>query len=709
MLKAEVTPLLLYKSQQDKACENWVEATLSRMSLKEKVGQLFIYTIAPVNNRKNLALLREVTHTYKVGALLFAGGALENQALLTNYAQKEAKIPLMITFDGEWGLAMRLKNTPDFPKNMVLGCIQDDRLIYRYGQEVARECKELGVDVNFAPVADVNINPNNPVINVRSFGENPNNVANKVIAYASGLESEGVLSVAKHFPGHGDTDTDSHLALPVLPFTRERLDSVELYPFKQAIRAGVSGIMVGHLQVPVLDHDNEFPSSLSRNIVYGLLREELRFKGLVFTDALAMKGVSKTENVCVRALKAGNDMVLTPRNIKEEMNSVMEALKSGTLTQESIENKCRKVLMYKYALGIQRKRTIRMSGLERRINTPEAEKLIRELRLAAVTVVENKKKVLPLHQDKSALAVVSIGDTKADSAFIRGLEKYAVIDHYHLTEELSDSARQVLKQTLAMHKRVVVSITTTNVRAFDSFLAELSTAVSTIYTFFTPVAVMDKLKMPLSLASAVVLSHSGETEVLAHTANALFGKVSVDGRLSVSVQGLYKENDGVTITPNTPHYYDPEEYGMHAEVLSRIDSIVYEGIAKGAFPGCQVVILKDGKPVYDRCFGTLTYEDKNRKVKSTDLYDLASLSKTTGTLLAVMKLYDQGRFSLTDKVSQYLPFLRGTNKENITISELLFHQSGLPPSLPFYREALDPTSYKGKKLTCSSLKYKDGM
>ncbi|MEG2574189.1 MAG: serine hydrolase domain-containing protein, partial [Bacteroides sp.] len=213
----------------------------------------------------------------------------------------------------------------------------------------------------------------------------------------------------------------------------------------------------------------------------------------------------------------------------------------------------------------------------------------------------------------------------------------------------------------------------------------------------------------LSLASAVVLSHSGETEVLAHTANALFGKVSVDGRLSVSVQGLYKENDGVTITPNTPHYYDPEEYGMRAEVLSRIDSIVYEGIAKGAFPGCQVVILKDGKPVYDRCFGTLTYEDKNRKVKSTDLYDLASLSKTTGTLLAVMKLYDQGRFSLTDKVSQYLPFLRGTNKENITISELLFHQSGLPPSLPFYREALDPTSYKGKKLTCSSLKYKDGM
>ena len=233
---AAVEPQLVYKALQDKDCRHWVDSVMDRLSFKEKVGQLFIYTIAPVDTKRNLELLREAVDTYKVGGLLFSGGKLQNQVNLTNRAQRQAKVPVMITFDGEWGLAMRLRGTPVFPRNMVLGCIQDNRLIHAYGREVARQCKQIGAQVNFAPVADVNINPKNPVINTRSFGENPIQVADKVIAYASGLEEGGVLSVCKHFPGHGDTDIDSHKALPVLPFTRERLDSVELYPFKRAIR-----------------------------------------------------------------------------------------------------------------------------------------------------------------------------------------------------------------------------------------------------------------------------------------------------------------------------------------------------------------------------------------------------------------------------------------------------------------------------------------
>ncbi len=231
---ASVEPLLLYKAQQDKNCRHWVDSVMDKLSFKEKVGQLFIYTIAPVNTKRNLELLREAIDTYKVGGLLFSGGKMQNQVELTNRAQRQAKVPVMITFDGEWGLAMRLRGTPVFPRNMVLGCIRDNRLIYEYGREVARQCRQIGVQVNFAPVADVNINPKNPVINTRSFGEDPIQVADKVIAYASGLEGGGVLSVCKHFPGHGDTDVDSHKALPVLPFTRERLDSVELYPFKRS-------------------------------------------------------------------------------------------------------------------------------------------------------------------------------------------------------------------------------------------------------------------------------------------------------------------------------------------------------------------------------------------------------------------------------------------------------------------------------------------
>ena len=268
-----VEPLLVRPVQDDMQCRLWVDSVLDRLSLKERVGQLFIYTIAPHQDKSNRELLRKVIEDYKVGGLLFSGGLMQNQVVLTNEAQRMADIPLLITFDGEWGLSMRLRDTPAFPKNMVLGCIQNDSLLYEYGREMARQCKELGVQVNFAPVADVNINPKNPVINTRSFGEDPVNVANKVIAYARGLEDGGVLSVAKHFPGHGDTDVDSHKALPVLTFTRERLDSVELYPFKKVIEEGLGGIMVGHLEVPAFEKEPGLPSSLSLIVGFILITQ----------------------------------------------------------------------------------------------------------------------------------------------------------------------------------------------------------------------------------------------------------------------------------------------------------------------------------------------------------------------------------------------------------------------------------------------------
>lgn len=276
---APVEPILIRPFTNDARCRQWVDSVLNKMSLKERIGQLFIYTIAPQQDKANRDLLRKVVDDYKVGGLLFSGGLMENQVALTNEAQKMADIPLMITFDGEWGLSMRLRGTPVFPRNMVLGCIQNDSLLYEYGREMARQCRELGVQVNFAPVADVNINPKNPVINTRSFGESPVNVADKVIAYARGLEDGGVLSVSKHFPGHGDTDVDSHHSLPKLSFSRARLDSVELYPFRKAIQAGLSGMMVGHLEVPVLEPKRGVPSSLSRKVVHDLLTQESSSKG----------------------------------------------------------------------------------------------------------------------------------------------------------------------------------------------------------------------------------------------------------------------------------------------------------------------------------------------------------------------------------------------------------------------------------------------
>ena len=691
-----VEPLLVYKALQDKDCRHWVDSVMDKLSFKEKVGQLFIYTIAPVDTKRNLELLREVIDTYKVGGLLFSGGKMQNQVELTNRAQRQAKVPLMITFDGEWGLAMRLRGMPVFPRNMVLGCIRDNKLLYEYGREVARQCRQIGVQVNFAPVADVNINPENPVINTRSFGEDPIQVADKVIAYASGLESGGVLSVCKHFPGHGDTDVDSHKALPVLPFTRERLDSVELYPFKEAIRAGLGGMMVGHLQVPVIEPIGGLPSSLSRNVVYDLLTDELAFKGLIFTDALAMKGVAGNGYVSLQALKAGNDMVLSPRNLKEEIPAVLEAIEKGELTREDIESKCRKVLTYKYVLGLKKKSYVQLSGLEQRINSPQTRDLVRRLNLAAITVLNNKNHILPLHTDKEQkIALLEVGDPGETNALAKQLSRYTSLARFSLRANQTEEENQRLRDSLSTYKRIIVAVSEQRLAPYQPFFAKFVPESPAIYLFFTPGKMMLQIQRAVAHASAVVLGHSYSSDVQRQVADVLFAKASADGQLSASLGELFPAGAGVTITPKTPLHFVPEEYGLSSAHLKRIDSIALDGIHQGAYPGCQVVVLKNGHVMFDKAFGTYTGKGSSR-VESTNIYDLASLSKTTGTLLAIMKLYDKGRFNLTDKISDHLPFLQRTDKKDITIQEILYHQSGLPSWIPFYQEAIDKDSYDGK-------------
>lgn len=695
--KAQVEPLVLYKATQDPHCMQWVDSVFNKMTLKEKVGQLFIYTIAPEDNKPNMALLRNAVNDQKVGGLLYSKGVLETQAMITNQAQEMAKVPLMITFDGEWGLSMRIKDTPVYSRNMVLGCVSDEQLIYEYGQEVARQCLELGVHVNFAPDADVNINPKNPVINTRSFGEDPKNVSDKVILYSSGLESGGVLSVPKHFPGHGDTETDSHHALPTLNFTRERLDSIELYPFKQAIRAGLGGMMVGHLEVPVLEPTKGLPSSLSQNVVQGLLKDELGFKGLVFTDALAMKGVAVTKHLSLAAIKAGNDMVLTPRNLKEEIDAVMQAIKDGDLSEEVINEKCKKILTYKYALGVAHQKKIQISGLSQRINTPYARDLGNRLNEAAVVVANNKDQILPLHADVKKIAMVNVGNAGGNTAFEQALKKHVAVKRIQLKPNALGAERKVLRDTLSNYKRVVVCISERQLAPYKEFFAELPAEIPVVYVFFTPEKPMVTLEDGLSKASSVILAHSNQNSIQEHVARILFGEAAASGRLSTSVGKVFKAGDGVNITPQTAHHFIPEEYGVQSKVLKRIDIIAQEGVDEGAYPGCQVVVLKEGKTVYSKGFGTYSGTGST-KVTPTSIYDIASLSKTSGTLLAIMKLYDKGIFSLSDKVSQYLPFMAEPDKKDITIRELLLHESGLPSSIFFYQLAIDKNSYEGRLL-----------
>ncbi len=689
-------PLMLQKALHNERCRQWVDSLMNKLTLKEKVGQLFIYTIAPLETKRNLTLLNEVINTYKVGGLLFSGGRMENQVMLTNRAQKMSKVPLLITFDGEWGLAMRLKGTPAFPRNRVLGCIQDNSLLHEYGREMARQCQLLGIQVNFAPVADVNINPLNPVINSRSFGENPAEVADKVIAYASGLEEGGILSVCKHFPGHGDTDVDSHKALPLLPFTRERLDSVELYPFRKAIHAGLGGMMVGHLEVPALEPKEGVPSSLSRQVVHNLLTEELSFKGLIFTDALAMKGVNGNTSVCLQALKAGNDLLLVPRRLKEEFPAVLEAVEKGELSREEIDAKCRKVLTYKYILGLERKPHIQLSGLATRVNTPQTRDLIRRLNLAAITVLNNQNDVLPMVAEKERkIALLEVGKPGEADVLAKQLSRYATPVHFRLRPQLTEVENRRLSDSLSAYNRVIVAVSEPKSVPYQAFLKKFAPSSPAIYLFFTPEKTLLETREGVSAASAVVLAHTSVPEVQRQVADILFAKASANGRLSASIEGLFHAGDGVTVTPDTPLHLVPEEYGLSSLVLERIDSLALAGIREGAYPGCQVVVMKEGHMLLDKSFGTHAGAG-SPQVKNTDIYDIASLTKTTGTLLALMKLYDKGRFNLTDKLSRHLSFLQQTNKRDITIQDVLFHQSGLPAGLALYPEVIDKESYQGR-------------
>lgn len=691
LVSAQPLPGVLKRGKADtQECHQWVEQQLSEMSLKEKIGQLFIHTVLPVNTPQNRNHLQSAVKEYKVGGLLFSGGEVVNQVQLTNLAQEQAKVPLLITFDGEWGLSMRLKGTTRFPRNRVLGCIQNDELLYEYGREVARQCREIGVQVNFAPVADVDVNPRNPVIHTRSFGADPHQVARKVVAYARGLEAGGVLSVSKHFPGHGDTEVDSHKALPVLPFDRARLDRIELYPFRQVVKAGLGGVMVGHLEVPALGNK---PASISSDIVQGVLQKELGFQGLTFTDALEMKGISQNGNVSVQALLAGNDLLLVPRNLKRELASVVQAVKDGTLSEAMITEKCRKVLTYKYALGLNQKPHIQLSGLMQRLNTPEAADLLLRLYQAAVTVPVLREGMLPLDARLTGTTVLSIGKSaSATQPFCEQLQKYVPVTRLVAGSVVPD----LLKRKLRASQRVIVAVTSTDFSTYRNLLQGLPADIPVVYVYLLPLRKMDALEADWKRADAVVLGHTDEADVQRYVADVLAGKQKTDGRLSVGVGRWLKPGTGETLDPAsvTDRAYRAEDFGMKTNVLQQIDDIAREGIRAKAYPGCQIVILKDGKPVYDKAFGTFTYEGTH-KVTRDDLYDLASLSKTTATLLAVMKLYDQGKFGLTDRIGQYVTALQGSNKERITIEDLLLHQSGIPAFWPFYRQAVDPDSYDG--------------
>ena len=678
--------LNLYREADKEKMHAWVDSVYKSMNLDEKIGQLFMPVVEPNNRYK--AKLNDYICNQKVGGILFGKGTLSQQAELINYAQSITKTPLFIAADAEWGLSMRLSDAPDFPKNMVLGAITNDTLLYLYGKEVARQCREMGIHINFAPAIDVNSNPQNPVIGTRAFGSDPENVARKGIAYAKGLEDNGVLAVAKHFPGHGDTSEDSHKTLPTINHSSERLNEMELMPFRKYVEAGLSGIMIGHLNVPALN-TNGMPASLSPNIGEKLLKEEMGFGGLIFTDGMAMRGVAKQSDLSVKAILAGNDIILGVPRQANELESVKAAIAKGIIPEQMLEEKVRKILSYKYMLRVPEFNSIDTKELHKNVNTTTAEWLKRKLYNNAVTLLKNKSNLIPITGlDTKIIASIAIGEALPNE-FQRMLNKYDNIRTFQIADakELAEIEKQVADCNL-----LILSIHGEQ-NAEDEALQKLTKTKNTILVFFTSPYELDRYKISIENAQAVVLAQDNNPATAKSAAQGIFGGIALKGKLQVSTAS-FPLNTGIETAKTRLAYNLPEEVGIRSEDLAGIETIAREGIKNRAYPGCQILIAKDGVVIYEKSFGKFEYGISSAVTDET-VYDLASVTKATATLPAVMKLYDQKKMRLLDPLRKFIPETRGSNKAGITIQELLFHESGIVPFIPYYTSAIDETSFTG--------------
>jgi len=674
------------------ACNLWVDSVFSTLTPDERIGQLFVYNTPAQNDSKTInTLLREIKEQH-IGGLLFWDGNIAPQAELTNLAQASSKVPLMITLDGEWGLSMRLKDGLRYPKKMTLGALTDENLIYGFGAEMGRECNELRINVNFDPVLDVNLNPQNPVINTRSFGENPQDIARKATLFVTGLQSKKVWAVGKHFPGHGDTSQDSHQELAIVTHNCKQLNEVDLVPFKELIDRGLSGIMVGHISVPSIDSSGT-PASLSPLIIKGLLKNQLHFEGLVFTDALKMKGVSNQPNLSVRALLAGNDVLLDPMSVEKEFEAIKKAIQDSVISMDLIDQKCKKILKYKYLCGLNHYNPIKLEGLEARINSPEAILLQQKMAQQSITVLKNKGHIIPIKELKNKqIAIVSVGASN-QTQFIETASLYDKI--YNYTISASDSSAYIHNLACELDTASLIIFAIHNTQVSDSVIACLGGNKKTILAFFTSPYQLKNYPLSIHKSEACILGYENLKMMQDACAQTLFGGIPSTGKVPVTVPDLVVRGEGIDTKKICLGYGVPESEGLNSTVLQRIDSIAQDAIAKGATPGCQILVAKKGTVIYRKSFGFHDYSNLI-PVKNTDVYDLASVTKISATLPIVMKLYDEKKINLNEKISSYLPDLKHTNKEDITVYELLTHQAGLVPFIAFYQQAIDLKSVGGK-------------
>ncbi len=677
--------------------DGWVNHQLQDMPLEEKIAQLMMITAYPEQDEQSKEKVIELIKKYQPGGILVMQGHPVKTTRWINEFQENSKVPLLVAVDGEWGLPMRIDSTAVYPVAQALGAVQDSTYIYQMGRDIGNQMKQMGIHINFAPVADVNTNPENPVINFRSFGEDKLNVAEKTWHLARGMQDAGVIPVAKHFPGHGDTQTDSHLTLPLVPHSKERIDSVESFPFRYLAEKGISGIMTAHLNVPALD-DTGIPSSLSKNIVTGYLKNEIGFHGLVITDAINMRGVrTQNGNTEVQALKAGNDMVEFVPDLEKAIQSVKAAVEAGEIPISEINDKCRKVMALKRWENLNIYKPTDIKNLTRQLNSPYYEVTNRKLIKGSFTVLENNKTLPVQHLDSFKIASVMIG-ADTISPFQEMLSKYTLVDHYFLSKKAQATDVVKLRRILDNYNLVIAGIDGINrfpsgkygtVEIQREAVSEIIQENKTVAVFFGNAYAL-KYFENIQHADGLILTYQNSDLIQQLAAQLVFGAIGANGKLPVTVDSRFKLNDGIEVKENSCLSYTiPEELGVHSEELTqRIDSIAQLGVDSAAYPGCQVLVAKDGMVIFHKCYGYHTYS-KERKVESGNLYDWASLTKVTGPLPALMKLVDEAKINLDAPFSKYWPGFKGTNKEYITVREVLAHQARLPAWISYWNMATD--------------------
>lgn len=692
--------------------QKWVDSVYNAMTLKERVGQLFMVQVFSKNEGKANSKIVDLIKNEHIGGVIYSTGGPHRQAKLNNLLQAASKVPLLVGMDAEWGLSMRLDSTYAFPWNMTLGAITNDSLVEQTGRQIGEHCKRLGVHFNFAPVVDINTNPKNPIIGNRSFGEDRDNVTAKGLAFMHGMQSAGVLANAKHFPGHGDTEDDSHKTLPTVSFSEKRIDSIELYPYRKLIKEGLSSVMVAHLNIPSLEKRRGFPSSLSKHIVTDILKGELGFKGLIFTDALTMKGAadyveknldgiststfSKGGEIDLMAFLAGNDVLLMSENPEKGIERIIEAFEANKITEERLSYSVKKILMAKYKVGLHNYSPVGLYNLGNDLNRLKDDLLYESLMENAITVVQNKDEVLPLRnlQTKN-IAYVELGDDNG-SAFYDELKKYTKVHHIQ-GEKLDEIITK-----LHNYNTVIVGFHKSNANPWKAYefsqkelawLYEISRNTTVILDVFARPYALNDLRSVENI-EAIVMSYQNSDIAQQKSAQLIFGGIDAKGTLPVSAGEFFPVGTGIPYNSILSLSYGlPERVGMDSERLSKIDSVAHHAVNNNMTPGIQLLVARRGKVIYNKNFGYHTYSKKN-KVDFDDVYDVASLTKILATLPILMELEQQGSVSLESKLGDLLPEYKNSNKKNITLKKMLSHYAQLKPWIPFYYATLDSVTKK---------------